>query len=105
MEPGIPIAAIDGKTFRSVRVSGTVLRSIGKNFRRDGSTERGVMDSSWIAESEQLDRLREAIAKEGRDTQRLLEGAVHDLRSAERGIRTSAELFELGLSPDQVQDP
>ena len=46
----------------------------------------------------EVQRLREELDRGGRETQRLLNGVVHDLRAAERGIRVAAELLgdELG---------
>jgi light-regulated signal transduction histidine kinase (bacteriophytochrome) len=43
--------------------------------------------------STEVQRLREELDRSGRETQRLLDGVVHDIRAAERGIRTSAELL------------
>jgi len=48
--------------------------------------------------TDEIQRLRNELDRRGRETQRLLDGVVHDLRAAERAIRTSAELLrdELG---------
>jgi chemotaxis family two-component system sensor kinase Cph1 len=52
--------------------------------------------------ADEVQRLREELDRRGRETQRLLDGVVHDLRAAERGIRTTAEFLrdELGESLD-----
>jgi chemotaxis family two-component system sensor kinase Cph1 len=46
---------------------------------------------------DEVQRLREELDRCGQETQRLLDGVVHDLRAAERGISTSAELLRDGL--------
>jgi len=46
---------------------------------------------------DEAQRLQEELDRRGRETQRVLVGLVHDLRAAERGIRTSAELLSEGL--------
>jgi light-regulated signal transduction histidine kinase (bacteriophytochrome) len=42
---------------------------------------------------DELDRLQHEVSRNEREMQRLLEGAVHDLRAAERGIATSLEIL------------
>ncbi len=42
---------------------------------------------------DEVQRLRGELDRSERDTQRLLDGAVHDLRSAQRGITTSTEIL------------
>jgi chemotaxis family two-component system sensor kinase Cph1 len=48
--------------------------------------------------SDEVQRLRQELDRCGRETKQLLDGVVHDLRAAERGIRTSAEALSIGLS-------
>jgi chemotaxis family two-component system sensor kinase Cph1 len=63
----------------------------------DGATSTGAL-TDLDALSNEAQRLRNELERGGRETQRLLDGVVHDLRAAERGIRTAAELLreELG---------
>lgn len=51
---------------------------------------------------DELERLRQEHSRSERDTQRLLEGAVHDLRAAQRGISTSLEILRTSIdgAPD-----
>jgi light-regulated signal transduction histidine kinase (bacteriophytochrome) len=67
--------------------------SNGSESTRDG---RALSDPDSLAS--EIQRRRAELNRGGRETQRLLDGVVHDLRAAERGIRTAAELLreELG---------
>lgn len=47
---------------------------------------------------DEAQRLREELSRFQQDTQRLLEGAVHDLRAAQRGITTSLEILREGVT-------
>lgn len=47
--------------------------------------------------TDELERLRQEHSRSERDTQRLLEGAVHDLRAAQRGINTSLEILRTSV--------
>jgi len=53
---------------------------------------------------DELHRLREELDQRERDTQRLLDGVVHDLRAAERGIATSAEILRSALEGAQSSE-
>ena len=48
--------------------------------------------------NDEVQRLRRELEQCERDTQRLLDGVVHDLRAAERGITTSAEILQTLLA-------
>ncbi len=53
---------------------------------------------------DELHRLRDELDQCERDTQRLLDGVVHDLRAAERGIATSAEILRSALEGSQSNE-
>jgi chemotaxis family two-component system sensor kinase Cph1 len=68
-------------------------RRTGTAFSSSNGSDTPV-DSDATGE---IQRLREELDRSGRETQRLLDGVVHDLRAAERAIRISAELLREGL--------
>jgi light-regulated signal transduction histidine kinase (bacteriophytochrome) len=55
---------------------------------------------------DEVQRLRDELDRCERDMQRLLDGAVHDLRSAQRGIATSTEILRsvVGEAPNADAD-
>lgn len=85
----------------------TVDRSTGTAVSISNGSDAPVGSDSLAdpdALSREVQRLREELDRRGRETQRLLRGVVHDLRAAERGIRTSAELLReaLGEMPGEA---
>src|SRR5271170_3752846 len=70
-------------------------------------TEHDASRSPLIMQSEspldEIRRLRAYLDCSERDTQRLLDGAVHDLRAAHRAISISTEIL-LGGLPSQLDD-
>src|SRR5260221_12792801 len=50
---------------------------------------------------DEVQKLRDELARVERNTVKLLDGAVHDLRAAERGIKTSAEIIRENLGDSE----
>jgi chemotaxis family two-component system sensor kinase Cph1 len=53
---------------------------------------------------ERIQSLGEQIEKDGRETRRLLDGLVHDLRTVQRGISTSAEILRINLGDASTEE-
>jgi chemotaxis family two-component system sensor kinase Cph1 len=76
-------------------------RRVGTALSRSDGPDAPTASDALIdpdALSNEVQRLRDQLERDGRETRRLLDGVVHDLRAAERGIRTATEILrdELG---------
>jgi two-component system, chemotaxis family, sensor kinase Cph1 len=78
------------------------------NEVKSGPHGQNVSGSASTMQSEspvdEIRRLRSSLDCSERDTQRLLDGAVHDLRSAHRAISISSEILLGGLPSELDQD-